>query len=572
MKCLRDKFDKNIISNRNYTLETRLLVSFILFEMIWAAFNCVFAVINRLPQTTISMYLGHVVCLPLFVIIAAAIGKEKIFREIYFISVLFNIPWVWYCAGGNRASANIMFVCELVLYAMCLKGKKRIIFMVLSMISSSIVSGAANRFPELLSLPMDDRQRAMASAGIGASTSLLIASLLIKQKKEYMRERDAAVAAEKELEKSNQMQKNFLANMSHEIRSPLGIVLGFNTLISEAEDIKQAHEYSKNIAHAGQTLQIVINDILDYSKIESGKLDIIEADYSFYQLMDDVCTDIKLKASEKGLKFNVDIDKTIPRYLFGDDIRIKQCVLNILSNAVKYTEKGEVSFTVRNNGTDGDGNYLISFETKDTGKGIKEEDIPNLFLSFQRLDENNNRGIEGTGLGLAITKSLMDEMHGDIHVTSKVGEGSVFTLSLAQKVSNVQISDKSEETNTASLQGAKILAVDDTKLNLVLIKKLLNKYGANIDTADSGRKCIELCETNRYDIILLDHMMPEMDGVETFSKIKMIDGFNTPVVMLTANAMAGAKQEYIELGFDGYVSKPINQDELVAVITGQIGL
>ena len=560
----------HIINDRKYELETRLLLSFIMFETIWSIFNSIFAIAMRLPAPTIRMYVCHAIVLPLGVLLAFITEKKVFFRELYFVLILINIPGVWYLAGGQKASANILFVCELVIYAMCLKGKKRMVYMILSLMSSGMISSMSGRFPELLSFEMDPRQRAMASSSIGLSTSLLIAAILIKQKYEYMRERDAAVEAEKELEKSNQMQKNFLANMSHEIRSPLGIVLGFNTLITESNDVEQIHDYSKNIAHAGQTLQIVINDILDYSKIESGKLDIIEADYSFYQLMDDICTDIKLKASEKGLKFNVDIDKTIPRYLFGDDIRIKQCVLNILSNAVKYTEKGEVTFTARNNGTDDNGNYLISFETKDTGKGIKEEDIPNLFLSFQRLDENNNRGIEGTGLGLAITKSLMDEMHGDIHVTSKVGEGSVFTLSLAQKVSNVQVSDKAEEADTAALEGAKILAVDDTKLNLILIKKLLNKYGANIETVDSGQKCIDLCKTNKYDIILLDHMMPEMDGVETFSYMKKIEGFNTPVIMLTANAMAGAKQEYIELGFNGYVSKPINQDELVSVITGQI--
>jgi len=357
--------------------------------------------------------------------------------------------------------------------------------------------------------------------------------------------------------------------MSHEIRSPLGIVLGFNSLISETDDIKQIYEYSTNIEKAGKTLQTVINDILDYSKIESGKLDIVCADYSFNELVEEISADIGLKCEGKGLSFVVEKDSTIPDFLYGDNIRIKQCLFNLLTNAVKYTDEGTVSFIIDNAGRNPDGKVGIKLKIVDTGRGISEGEVPKLFTSFQRLDEGYNRGIEGTGLGLAITKNLLDAMGGTISVESSLGQGTTVTVYLEQPlgkpVGNVVIKPQV----VTPVAGTKIMVVDDTPMNLSLVEKMLRKGNYEVVTINSGKKCLEAIMEDKYDLILLDHMMPEMNGVEVFEHLKENPGMNadTPVVMLTANAMMGAEQEYTKMGFNGYLSKPIDQKKLIAMIT-----
>lgn len=546
-----------IDSERNVSLEIRLLRFFILVQEIWALFNLIMGVLFRLPAPTIKMYGVFAIFLPAYFALGYYSKHENIFIRLYFVISLIANPIVWHFAGGDNASANVMFILQIIAFVMCLKGRRQIIYIVLSMLSTSMVAIVKN-LPFYHPIAMSQEQIVAASRNLGISTCLLVAALLIKQKKEYAKERDIAIKSEQELERSNKMQKNFLANMSHEIRSPLGIVLGFNGLIAESNDIKQIHEYSANIENAGKTLHTVINDILDYSKIESGKLDIIDSDYSFEELISEVKNDIGLKCAEKGLAFEVEEVDGIPRYLYGDNIRIKQCLLNILSNAVKYTERGFVKFLITKEDSKEDGRIGIRFDVIDSGRGIAEKTIPNLFSAFQRLDEGQNRGIEGTGLGLAITKNLLDEMGGTIEVHSVYKEGSTFTIRIEQQVSEkVQVASTS--VNDIDISGLKVLAVDDTKLNLSLIHKLLIKQDVLVKTIASGRECLEDCAKNQYDVILLDHMMPEMDGVEVFKRLRSEDGpnKNTPVIMLTANAMAGASKEYENLGFDGYVSKPI---------------
>lgn len=560
---------KFINEEREYPLELRLLQYFICAEEVWALFNLVMSTVTRSPISTIRMYAIFATALPAYWIIAHFTKLEKYFIWMYFVIYLLTLPFVWHFAGGTNASANVLFTAELVFFAMCLRGKRQILFLVLSVISSTLMSALpAITRGGYRPIEMSEFQIIDVSRNMGLSTSILIVSLLLRQKKEYEKERDAAVKSEKELEKSNRLQKNFLANMSHEIRSPLGIVLGFNGLIAGSNDIDQIHEYSENITNAGKTLHTVINDILDYSKIESGKLDIINDDYSFKDLITEIKNDIGLKSAEKGLSFKINTDENVPAYLYGDNIRIKQCLLNLLSNAVKYTDQGTVSLEVVRETTDKEDHCKLKFIVSDTGKGISEDALPNLFDSFQRLDEGHNRGIEGTGLGLAITKNLIDEMNGSIEVDSKYGEGSTFTLYLEQKISDKAYSMENHEVANVDISGVNILAVDDTKVNLILIDKMLGKCDAKVTAVGSGEICLKVCAVNKFDVILLDHMMPEMDGVEVFKRLRSEEGLNknTPVIMLTANAMAGANKEYMDLGFDGYVSKPINVQELKETI------
>lgn len=561
---------KNSILNesieRKYAIESRLLQYYVLCELVWAFVNGLISIIIRMPVGTIMVYCGLCIGLIIFMCVGYLIHKETLFARLYFAFILIYNPVMWYFAGGARASASILFIAELVSFVMCLTGVRQKIYIILSMLSTSVIQNVVRRLPDP-EYPMTQRQLIMGGAILGISTSIMIALLLLKQKKEYAKERDMAVESEKELEKSNSLQKNFLANMSHEIRSPLGIVMGFNNLICDTDDVELIHEYSKDISQAGTTLLTVINDILDYSKIESGKLAIIEDNYSLNSLIKEIKTDIALKCEEKGLKFVVRVEDTIPDRLLGDVIRIKQCLINILSNAVKYTDKGAVIFNVQHIEATEEGKHKIKFIVKDTGKGISEEALPNIFSAFQRLDEGMNRGIEGTGLGMAITKNLLDEMNGTIEVESKLGEGSTFTVVLWQQEGieeeNAQLIEEVDNLNDI-----KVMVVDDTALNLTLIRKLLEKEGAIVNTFDSGKACLEEVSKNKYDIILLDHMMPEMNGVEVFEEMKLRGGINedTPIVMLTANAMAGAMKEYMDMGFDGYLSKPIPPLELKETI------
>lgn len=560
------KLLNGLIDDR-YSIESKLLQFYISMELIWAFVNTVLSVALRLPKLTILMYGGLFVGLIAFFYIGFWLKLEKFCRETYFVLVFLTIPIMWYLAGGAKTSANILFVAELIVYTMCLRGKKQKIYLAISLLTIPMVQAVSARLPYPV-FPMTEGQYQRCGSAIGLTTSLLIASILLKQKQEYVKERDAAVASEKALERSNSMQKNFLANMSHEIRSPLGIVLGFNNLIRDSHNVEHIHEYSRDIEQAGTTLLTVINDILDYSKIESGKLDIIEADYSFLGLMDEVTKDIALKCDEKGLKFVTKLDEKIPASLYGDNIRIKQCLLNVLSNAVKYTEQGVVFFGVRLDRQTENGTYILQYTVKDTGKGISEEAMPNLYSAFQRLDEGMNRGIEGTGLGLAITKNLLDEMNGVIEVESKLGAGTTFNIFIEQKLGSVQVQDVTEAEEENGLEGIRALVVDDTIMNLTLVNKLLTKEGVVVNTIDNGKDCLADVEEHKYDVILLDHMMPEMNGVEVYTRIKEMGGINadTPIIMLTANAMAGAAQEYLDLGFDGYLSKPISTPDMKRLI------
>lgn len=558
------------MDKKDRSLEHRLLQFYIVADLICTAVIALAYFTIKMPNVTVFVFLLRFLLFGGYFLLGYLVKKELFFGEIYFVLVLLSKPFLWYFAGGAKASASVLFAGEIVLFVMCQRGIKQKVFIALSFITTSLVQSVSQRM-NMPGLPMEPQQYQLGGSVLGIASSLLMASLLIKQKKEYVKERDAALASERELARSNMLQKNFLANMSHEIRSPLGIVLGFNTLIGESEDINEIHDHSKDIAQAGSTLLTVINDILDYSKIESGKLDIIESDYSFPGLISEIRREISLKCDEKNLKFIVHEDSSIPEYLFGDNIRIKQCLLNVLSNAVKYTEKGAVCLGIKNLGLQEDGRYQISFVVKDTGKGISDAAMPKLFSAFQRLDEDTNRGIEGTGLGLAITKNLLDEMNGDIQVESELGKGTTFTIILSQGKGSGHTDIKPSVEKT-DLSGKKALVVDDTELNLVLIKMMLQKEGMQVVTIDNGMECLAEVEKNKYDIILLDHMMPYMNGVEVFKNIREQAGLNgdTPVIMLTANAMVGASQEYMDMGFDGYISKPINKDEMFATIASLI--
>ena len=363
---------------------------------------------------------------------------------------------------------------------------------------------------------------------------------------------------------ANVAKSSFLANMSHEIRTPINAVLSMDEMILRECEEEHILEYAKDIKTAGNTLLSLINDILDLSKIESGKMELIENNYCIKDVIKDVNVLISEKAKAKGLKFELNISPNVPTVFYGDSLRIKQIIINLLNNAVKYTHEGIVTFMLSMCKVKDSKEVVLYIRIKDTGIGIKQEDMEKLFAKFQRIDEQQNIHIEGTGLGMSITKQFVDMMHGTIKVKSNYGEGSEFTVVIPQKIidytpigSNIYEEDKEQAyTPSFTAPNATVLVTDDNPMNRKSIALLLKQTLIKVDMAESGEKCISKCNTNNYDIIFLDHQMPGMDGIETLQHIKKITG-DTPIIMLTANALAGAKESYIKAGFTDFLSKPV---------------
>ena len=396
-----------------------------------------------------------------------------------------------------------------------------------------------------------------------------------------------------EIEKSaNEAKSRFLSNISHEIRTPINAVLGFDEMILRESNDESILNYARDIQGSGKTLLALINDILDFSKIEAGKLQIIPVEYELRSVINDLVNMAAMRARDKNLELIVNVDKNIPHVLYGDEVRLKQCILNILTNAVKYTEEGSVTFDVGYKEVElEDVNYedidleddyiLLKVKISDTGIGIKEEDIDKLSEAFERIDEKRNRTIEGTGLGINIVNSLLGMMDSKLHVESEYGKGSVFSFEIKQRVVNSEpIGDFGDSYRDAAKESdsyresfhapnANILVVDDTRTNLTVIEGLLKKTQIKIDTATSGFDAIELVKEKKYDIIFLDHRMPEMDGVQTFHAMKEMDNnksIDTPVIALTANAISGSREMYYQEGFDNYMSKPVDPNKLEEMI------
>ena len=377
---------------------------------------------------------------------------------------------------------------------------------------------------------------------------------------------------------SNQAKSQFLAQMSHEIRTPINAVLGMNEMILHKADDDEILEYSHNIKRAGRTLLVLINSILDFSKIEDGKMELLPVNYHTADLIDNIRITVEQRAKEKGLDLNIRADKDIPGVLFGDDLRITQIIINLMTNAIKYTNKGSVTLDVSVKSRTA-GKVTLLVQVIDTGIGIRKEDLPKLFASFERLEENKNRTIEGTGLGLAISTKLLEMMNSKLEVESTYGDGSNFHFCLEQKIvdetpiGKTSSVPKTQETvndaaQTASYPNARVLVVDDNDMNLKVIRNLLGLFKIDPDAESSGAGAIYRMREKEYDLVFMDHMMPEMDGIETLQRLQ--DEFLVPdhtvIVALTANAIVGAKDTYLKAGFDDYLSKPVELGQLAAAL------
>nr|WP_242828868.1 response regulator [[Eubacterium] cellulosolvens] len=389
---------------------------------------------------------------------------------------------------------------------------------------------------------------------------------------------NAAKEAKEEAEYENRAKSHFLANMSHEIRTPINAVLGMNEMILRESENPEIQAYADRIKLAGNTLLGLVNDILDFSKIEAGKMEILPVDYDVSSLLNDLVNMIQSRAEDKGLLLIPDFVETMPKILYGDEVRIKQIIMNILTNAVKYTEKGSITFHVGYERIEDEPeNVYLNVSVTDTGIGIRPEDVEKLFHEFERIEEKRNRNIEGTGLGMNITRSLLEMMGSRLEVFSVYGEGSKFSFRLKQRVVSWEVLGDYEVSYRAAIAGrkkskekftapdAEILVTDDTAMNLEVFKNLLKRTCVQIDTASGGDECLSLTREKKYDVIFLDHMMPKKNGIETLRELRaQNDNPNrkTCVICLTANALSGAREHYLEAGFDDYLTKPIDVERL----------
>ena len=418
---------------------------------------------------------------------------------------------------------------------------------------------------------------------------------------EVVKARIKQESALEDARRASEAKTDFLANTSHEIRTPINAVLGMNEMIlresaraektadadpeSYREVFKNIKYYSGNVKSAGSNLLSIINDILDFTKIEEGKMDIVEVDYQLSSVLNDVSNMIYFRSKEKNLLFETDIDGELPDGLYGDAVRVRQIMTNILGNAVKYTDEGRVYFKVTGTeaGKNADGKDVINLEitVSDTGIGISEEDMGKLFAKFERLDLGRNSTKEGTGLGLAITKRLLEMMNGDIDVQSEYGWGTTFTIYIPQVVTSREpvgnfkekfeksLVEKADYQESFRASDARILIVDDTRMNLIVATEFLKDTGLTIDTAGGGKEAIELALVNKYDVILMDQRMPEIDGASALKEIKAhVEGPNidTPVICLTADAIIGARERYLAKGFNDYLTKPIDSVSLESML------
>lgn len=486
------------------------------------------------------------------------------------------LPLMSINSGGVDSGMPIWFVMGIIVTFQMVSGLKFYIYLVIQIIIYTAIFLVSYHFPEVI--PPLTRTGFFIDTWQSMVIVSLFAGMIIKdQNRIYVNELKKNEEQRKQLEvlrveaeKASEAKSDFLANMSHEIRTPMNAIVGLSRVALREEDIPETtREHFEDILNSGNHLLNLINDILDFSKIEAGEMELSPASYQLSSLIYDVSTVIKFRMKDKPIEYVLDIDPTTPNLLHGDENRIKQILINILGNAVKFTEKGRIILKLTWENVNN--HAVLRFEVIDTGQGIKPENLENLFKRFRRLEMNENRKIEGTGLGLSICKQLVEMMKGEISVESVYGVGSKFIIVIPQRIvketavygegekhRNVELEPKKEAGSAVIFPDARVLVVDDSEMNLKVAKGLLAPYEMTIDLADGAKECLRLVNENHYDLILLDHMMPEMDGVETLWCLKEDPNFKTPVIALTANAISGVKKTYLEWGFSDYISKPIN--------------
>ena len=495
---------------------------------------------------------------------------SKKYQRCYFITIvvifMFLFPIMFFKSGGYKGGMPSFYIFGILFTIFMLEGWLMFFCVWLELIIYIFTIGIAYYYPDTVIWFQSEKEIVVdvLTGVVVSSASLGVAMYL--HFRIYKKQQVFLTQAREEAMEANRAKSTFLANMSHEIRTPINVMLGMNEMILRESESREVVQYAKSVEKAGNYLLSLINNILDITRIESKKLDIIEEKFSLRQLVQEVCLIGAKQAEAKNLEFVVDVEETLPEYLEGDALHIKQVILNLINNAVKYTKKGKVFLEVCQE------EKQISFSVKDTGIGIKKEDMEALFDMFMRADIKRHRNIEGSGLGLTIAKELCEQMGGHIQAESIYGKGSNFTVYFPLKDAGtekigqwkvVEGEPVQEKRKKFFASEAQILLVDDSEQNIQVITSLLRRTGVQLDTAASGFECIEKVRNKKYHLIFLDYMMPEMDGIETFHRLKKeVNGQSVPVIALTADVSTGIHQHFLSEGFSDYLSKPVMWEKL----------
>ena len=576
------------------------LVSFnviVVIALLGCLFSVALALASFLPLQPVPILIAAILIASFPFYLANYRGKLVLASNVMVVAVCFILfPAVFFVRGGIESGMSSWFALGILFIFLLLDGVN---FVLMLSLDAIVVAGCywiSYRFPQLVQGHMLrssfflDVVQGIFTTSLAVGMILKVQAWIQKQQGNVLEEKNKqllemtqkAKRAQRDAEVANHSKSNFLANMSHEIRTPINTVLGMNEMILRQTTEENTRSLAQDIRTSTESLLEIVNEILDFSRIESGKMQLMEDDYELRDVLHDTATAFDLRAKEKGLYLHLDIDEQLPSMYRGDSLRLRQIINNIMSNAIKYTREGGIRFSV--SGYQEEDSEILHFEIEDTGVGIREEDMQRLFEAFERIDEKSNRNIEGTGLGMAITANLLDMMGTTLQVKSTFGEGTMFCFDLKQRVKDwtpmgiFEAQERKDDSNqkqefTFIAPDISILLVDDNAMNRKVFCKLLKHTQMQIDEADNGFTCLEMVKKKHYDLIFLDHMMPELDGVETFSYMQSMQENlcqDTPVIVLTANAIIGAKEQYLKIGFRDYLSKPIDPRLLENLIVEQL--
>ena len=521
---------------------------------------------NNQDSVILGLNLGIAVLSFVLLFYAYKSGRYQFCYVVTIIMIfLMMFPYLFFKSGGYKGGMVSFYIFGILFTVFMLEGKVMFFTSFMEMVVYIATIMIAYQNPQMVVWFSSEKEVVMDLLIGFCASSISVAAVMYLHFRMYNKQQEILEEARIEAQSANKAKSTFLANMSHEIRTPINVMLGMNEMILRESECEEIRQYAKSIERSGGYLISLINNILDISRIESGKMEIEEGKYELRQLLDEVMLIAEKQAEQKSLKMNLIFDKTLPAYLIGDVIHIKQILLNLINNAVKYTKEGQIDIKVSKNAEE----TKLIFEVKDTGIGIKEENLPVLFDAFMRVDSKKNKKIKGTGLGLAIAKQLAEQMDGTIWVESVYGKGSSFFVQLPMKkvsdgkISNVEWKETDERKRRSFVAPqAKILIVDDNPENLMVTRSLLKRTAVFVDTAASGEECVHKVRQNVYDLILLDYMMPQMDGIDTIRELKKDVQFHIPVIALTADVTKGIEQTFLREGFCAYLSKPVMWSKL----------
>ena len=599
MQSFVDKI-KSFFNVRTKGMRLVLCNVMVVVAVLGGVFSIIMAIASLLPVQPVPIFIVAILIAVLPFYLANYKGRLGVASNfMVIVSCFFLFPGIFFSQGGIESGMSSWFALGILFIFLLLDGVN---FVVMLSLDAIVIIGCywlSYKYPQLV-----HGQMLRASFFLDVVQSIFVTpvavGLIVKVQAWMQKQQDSIVEeknkllvevtqkakhAQREAEIANHSKSNFLANMSHEIRTPINTVLGMDEMILRETREDNTRSLAQDIRTSTESLLEIVNEILDFSRIESGKMELMADDYELCDVLHDTVTVFGLRAKEKGLYLHIHVDEKLPAMYRGDSLRLRQIINNIMSNAIKYTREGGINFSVT--GHQEEDSEVLHFEIEDTGAGIREEDLRRLFEAFERIDEKTNRNIEGTGLGMAITANLLHMMDSNLQVRSVYGQGSTFYFDLKQRVKDwtpighFQVKDKKNADNskeqhfTFLAPNVHVLLVDDNAMNRKVFCKLLKHTQIQIDEVDNGFTCLEMVKKRHYDIIFLDHMMPELDGVETFSYMQSMQENrckDTPVIVLTANAIIGAKEQYMQIGFTDYLSKPIDSHRLENLIVEQLAL